>query len=280
MKKENIMRLACCAIMAVLVLKACLLHYEAKRLRSQVMQFKEERRREAAAALDPGYVGVSDDEKTRIIGIYRDIAQAYAKRDIMAMRTTMLKLPPVNDHLSWQFSPEIEQPFYSAFGEAFLFAGKLPDFDSPEQFAEYVNANIEAALFFGRLYARRKTFESSSRVECRTLYCLKQYKAKFEKEGKYDLRDVADKALSFWIAWIESPNGFTRQYAHWIVRANFEYARIVRPEFAMTRERAMEHAYNYANIPLTKSGYTPSWLSEFRVQGVGSTTSGINGKSP
>ena len=263
-KKEIIMRLAYCTILAVIVLKACLLHYEARQLRRQVMQFEDERRREAAAALDPGYVGVSCDEKINLIGIYCDIAQAYSNRNVMAMRTSMLKLPQVNDHLSWQFSPEIERPFYSAFGEAFLLLKKIFDFDSPEQFAEYVNVNIEAALFFGGLYARRKAFESSSHIETLTLERLRQYEAKFKKEGKSELRDVAAQALSFWIAWIESPGGFTRQYAHRIVRANFEYARIVKPEFAMTRERAMKHAYICAKLLLSKSGYTPSWLSEFQ----------------
>ena len=278
MKKEYMMRLSCCAIIAVLVLKAYLLHYEVRRLRSQVMQFQEERRREAAAALDPGFVGVSDDEKARMIGIYCDIAQAYSNRNVMAMRTAMLKLPQVNDHLSWQFSQEIERPFYSAFGKEFLLARKPSDFDSPEQFEEYVNVNIEAALFFGGLYAKRKGFEMSSHFETLTLERLKQYEAKFDNEGKSDLRDVAAKALSFWIAWIESPNGFTRQYAHWIVRANFDYARIVKPEFALTHEKAMERAYNYANILLTKSGYTPSWLSEFQVHGTNSTIIGTTGQ--
>ena len=144
-------------------------------------------------------------------------------------------------------------------------AEKLFDFDSPVQFAEYLQLNVAAALFLGGAYARRQYFESSSHVECRTLYCLKQYEAKFEKEGKAELRDVAAKALSFWIAWIESPNGFTRRYAHRKVR-DFDYIRLVKPEFTLTRKQAMSNAYAYAKTVLSKSGYTPSWLSEFQVK--------------
>ena len=55
-------------------------------------------------------------------------------------------------------------------------------------------------------------------------------------------------------------------------------ARLVKPKFAMTLKRAMKHAYNYANILLTKSGYTPSWLSEFQVQGTNSATTGTKGQ--
>lgn len=48
----------------------------------------------------------------------------------------MLKLPQVSNHLSWQVSPEVERPFYSAFSKAFLLAGELSDFDSQEQLAK------------------------------------------------------------------------------------------------------------------------------------------------
>ena len=151
--------------------------------------------------------------------------------------------------------------------------------DSPEEFAEYVNLNVAAAIFLGNAYARQKSFEFSAHVECNTLQRLKQYEAKFDKEGKTDLKAIATKALSFWIAWIESPNGFTRQYARWLIFANFEYARRVKPELALTHEKAMNLAYNYAKIFLSKSGYTPSWLSEFQVkEDKDATTSGSAGK--
>ena len=279
MRKKSIMRSVFYVILAMLVGLVISLRCETMRLRNQVVQFQEERRREAVAALDPEYVGVSEDEKIKTTGIYGDIARAYSNCNIMAMRTAMLKLPQVNNHLSWQVSPEIEHPFYSAFSKAFLLAGKLSDFDSPEQFAKYVYANIEAALFFGELYAKRKTFKHSSDVECLTLERLKQYEAKFDKEGKSEMKDIATKALLFWIAWIESPNGFTRQYARWLVASNFEYARLVKPEFALTRENAMKGAYTCAKLFLSKSGYTPSWLSEFQVkENKDATTSGSAGK--
>ena len=178
----------------------------------------------------------------------------------------MLKLPQVNDQQTWQWAPDVDSSFYSAFTETFLLARKPSDFDSPEQFTEYSHLNIEAALFLGDAYARQQHFESSSYVEYRTLYCLKRYEAKFDKEDKAEMKAAAAKALSFWIAWIESPNGFTRQCAHWMVRANSDYARLVKPELALTREKAMKGAYTFAKLFLSKSGYTPSWLSEFQVK--------------
>ncbi len=217
-------------------------------------------------------------EKTRVVGIYNEAAQAYANRDAMAMHMSMLKLPQINDQQTWRWAPDVDSSFYSAFKKAFLLAEKPSDFDSPEQFAEYLQLNIEAALFLGGAYARRQYFESSSHAEYQTLYCLKQYESKFDKEGKSEMKEIATKALLFWIAWIESPNGFTRQCAHWMVRANSDYARLVKPELALTRERAMSNAYAYAKTVLSRSGYTPSWLSEFQVQGTNSATTGTKGR--
>ena len=158
-------------------------------------------------------------------------------------------------------------------------AAKLTGFDSPEEFAEYVNLNVAAAIFLGNAYARQQDFEFSAGVEHLTLQRLKQYEAKFDKEGKTELKAITTKALSFWTAWIESPNGFTRQCAHRMVRANSDYARLVKPELALTREKAMSNAYTYAKIVLSRSGYTPSWLSEFQVkEDKDATTSGSAGK--
>ena len=136
------------AVLAAFVPLTVHLLRETRRLRDQVQNVEEERRRTAVAAIAAGWVGISEDEQEKMIGIYRDIAQAYTNQDIMAM------LKPT---------------------------GLAP-------------------------------------------------------------------------------------------------ARLVKPKFAMTRERAMKHAYNYANILLTKSGYTPSWLSEFQVQGTNSATTGTKGQ--
>ena len=276
--RKIMVQLAYSVALVVFALGAALLFFENRRLRSQVRHMEEARNQAILEEFRRDWRSLPEGEKARVIGIYNEVAQAYANRDAMAMHMSMLKLPQINDQQTWRWAPDVDSSFYSAFKKAFLFAEKLSDFNLPEQFAEYLQLNVAAALFLGGAYARRHNFEYASRVECRTLRHLKQYEAKFDKEGKAELKSVATKALSFWIAWIESPNGFTRQYAHCIVRENSDYARIVKPEFAVTRERAMKHAYNYANILLTKSGYTPSWLSEFQVQGTNSAAIGTKGQ--
>ena len=264
--RKTMMRLTCCTALAAFALAVVLLISETRQLRRQIQHMEEERNQAVIAEFSRDWRSIPEDEKARIVGIYKEVVQAYANRDAVAMHMAMLKLPHVNNQQTWQWGPDVDRSFNTAFKRAFLFSGKLSDFDSAKQFVEYVELNIAAAIFLGNAYARQRSFEFSANVECNTLQRLKQYEAKFDKEGKTELKAIASKALSFWIDWIESPNGFTRQFAHWLVFANFEYARLVKPELALTREKAMEGAYKCAKLFLSKSGYTPSWLSEFQVK--------------
>ena len=198
-----------------------------------------------------------------MVDIYRDIAQAYTNQDIMAMRIAMLKLPAVNDHLTWQISPQIEKPLAMTFDDTFLRTKKLLDFDTSAQFEGFVKSNIEVALFLGGVYARRKCFDIASFIKSLTFQRLKHYEEKFAKEGKDEFREVAAKALSLWTAWIESPQGFTRQKAIWEVRTSTEYAEILKPECAQPREKALFSARKNAEAMLKPTGLSPAWLSEF-----------------
>ena len=270
-----------CVYLAVLLASVLLtihLFREMRRLQGRVQQLEEERVRAANAEFRAGWVGVSDGEKEKMIGIYCDIAQAYTNLDIMAMRIAMLKLPPVNDHLTWQIRPPIESPLTVVFDKAFRLAPKLSDFDSPVRFQRFVKANTEVALFLGCVYARRKSFDFASSYETLTVLRLKQYEEKFAKEGKAEFRDIASKELEFWTAWIESPKGFTHRFADDVFHSSTEYAAIVKPECALPRDKALETARKTAEAMLKPTGLSPSWLSEFQVQGTNSVTSGTNGQ--
>jgi len=258
-----------CVYLTVLVASILLtihLFCEARRLQDQVQKLEEERKRAALAAISVGRVGISEDEQERMLGIYREIARAYTNRDIMAMRIAMLKLPEVNNHLTWQISPKIEKPLFALFNDTFLRTTKLFDFDTPSQFEGFVRVNTEMALFFGRVYARRKYFDDAAYYESRTVYCFRQYEAKFAKEGKHELRDIVAKELEFWAAWIESQNGFIRQCAIWEVRTSTEYAEVLKPDCAVPRDKALLSARKNAEARLKPTGYSPAWLSEFAVK--------------
>lgn len=152
------------------------------------------------------------------------------------------------------------------FDETFRLAPKLSDFDSSVQFERFVKANTEVALFLGGVYARRKRFDFASSYETLTFEHLKQYEERFATEGKDELRNVAAKEIAFWTAWIESREGFTRQYANHEFRLNTDYAKIVKPERAMSRDDAAMQSYGLASAMLKPTGYTPAWLSEFTDQ--------------
>ena len=251
------------AVLAASVLLTINLFRETRWLQNRVQQLEEERKRAAHAKFVSAWVDISDDERKRIVDIYRSIAEAYTNRSIMAMRIAMLKLPAVSDHLPWQLSPLIEKPLAVAFNEKFLRTTKLLDFDTSEQLAEFLRANIEVALFFGDVYTRQKCFSMASNMEYLTFLRLRQYKEKFDKDGKDELRNVAAKELEFWTAWIESPKGFTHRFADDVFHSSTEYAAIVKPECALPRDKALETARKTAEAMLKPTGLAPAWLSEF-----------------
>ena len=99
-----------------------------------------------------------------------------------------------------------------------------------------------------------------------TFQRLKQYEEKFAKEGRDEFKDVAEKALAFWTAWVESPYGFIRQHARWEFRVSTEYVKILKPERTMSRDDAAKQSYGLAAALLKPTGYTPAWLSEYAVK--------------
>ena len=254
------------AVLAASVLLTIRLFRETRRLQGRVQQLEEERKRMAHSKFVSSWVDITDEERERMIDIYRGIALSYTNRNIMAMRIAMLKLPAVSDHLSWQIRRHIEKPLSVAFNDNFLRTTKLLDFDTSEQLAEFLKANIEVALFLGDVYVRQKCFSQASYVESTTFLRLRQYKEKFAKEGKDELRDVAARELEFWTAWIESPKGFTHQFADDVFHSSTEYAAIVKPECALPSEKALETARKTAEAMLKPTGLTPAWLSEFAVK--------------
>ena len=99
-----------------------------------------------------------------------------------------------------------------------------------------------------------------------TFQRLKQYEEKFAKEGRDEFKDVAEKALAFWTAWVESPNGFIRQHAVWEFCVSTEYVKMLKPERAMSRDDAARQSYGLAAAMFKPTGYTPAWLSESAVK--------------
>ena len=251
------------AVLAAFVLLTVHLVRETRRLRSLVQQLEEERVRAAHSKFVSSWVDITDDERERMTDIYRDIAQAYTNRNIMAMRIAMLKLPAASGHLSWQIRRLIEMPLVDAFNESFLRTTMLFDFDTSKQLAEFLRANIEVALFLGDVYTRQKRFSMASIVECLTFLRIEQYKEKFAKQGKDELMNIAAKELAFWTAWIESSKGFTYRFAVDVFQSSTEYAAIVKPECALPRDKAALQALKTAEAMLKPTGCTPAWLSEF-----------------
>ena len=54
--------------------------------------------------------------------------QSYANRDVVAMYMSMLKLPQINNQQTWQWGPDVDRSFNTAFNRAFRFSEKTREF--------------------------------------------------------------------------------------------------------------------------------------------------------
>ena len=71
--------------LAVFVLLTIHLFRETRRLRSQVQQLEGERDQAILAEFRRDWRSLPEEDKARVVGIYNEVAQAYANRDAMGM---------------------------------------------------------------------------------------------------------------------------------------------------------------------------------------------------
>ena len=94
--RKVMMRLACFVALAVLELVAAFFFSETRRLRRQIQHMEEERNQAVIAEYTRDWRSLPEDEKTRIVGIYKEVAQAYANRDAVAMYMSIKILKTLN----------------------------------------------------------------------------------------------------------------------------------------------------------------------------------------
>ena len=82
--RKIMVRLVYSVALAVFAMEAALLFFENRRLRSQVRHMEEARNQAILEEFRRDWRSLPEGEKARVIGIYNEVAQAYATRDAMA----------------------------------------------------------------------------------------------------------------------------------------------------------------------------------------------------
>ena len=232
---------------------------EVKRLQSQVRELGDERRSLLMDRYQAAWTVPDERQMQELRTVYADIVTAYTNEDLLAIRTSISRLPRVDRLLHWQVAEGLKSSFVGVLNASFLRIRELRDFGTVEAFDRYATVSLEAARFYGESEIRRKYYDFPIAVEYLTLKVLQRYIKKFQDEGREDLAKAAERYRTFWIARIDSLDGLTRQCAWHEKEYNTIFIRAIRPERALTDEQGLLQARQTAR-GLINSGYRPRWL--------------------
>ena len=231
-----------------------------ERLESELVELKGDYRKLLFDKYMPYGHGktVTKEKRDEIAGVFQKIANAYDNENLEEMREYMRIVSPDYCMLFYADRQAISACF--DFRKRFLWNENLRSFDKVENFEKFMRLNLEAALFVGEMDVLMKD-DFGANLERLMLCRLIEYKEKFAKEGLLELEASAGRFLSYWIAFIESDNGFSRRWAKFIIEYN-EFVKFIRPEDAKTREELL-HSVRSSASSFKRCGYRPKWLKEF-----------------
>lgn len=155
-----------------------------------------------------------------------------------------------------------ENALEKVFNDSFLWRGdRLLEFEGMTALEVYLHVNFELLIHYGNLNIRNGRLETLPAKEYLALKTLNDYKNKFQKEGKTGCERLVDFYKKSLIEHIESPDGFTRIGANYMVRQNTDLANALKPGKGLSHESAMKIGRAVVQ-GLVRNGYTPKWLDK------------------
>ena len=205
----------------------------------------------------PGY-NPTAAESNALSQAFLRVAEAYTNGSISTLRRRMAEVPPFVTNVADFVYIALTMPFARSFDDGFLLHHKMRDFDSVEEYAEFMRLNIEMARFLGDLDLRRGAYSGMLILldKC-VLRRLMQYRDRFRRENRSDMEARAEEFIAEWETLIESPGGFTRNYMRMQIALQHRHIE----EGGWTHEMLFHSVRQFA-IGLLKSGYKPKWLDE------------------
>ena len=203
---------------------------------------------------------VSDEEAKVLKGLYAEIARAYTNSQLDVMIESIGVLSNRVQNIPDNQFFEMERLVYKPFVGGFCDTRSFEPFHDAKTFERYAAVNCEMAKFIGRISFQRKDYWDAHllKVESQTYAKLRKYAEDFDKEGRSDLAEIANRYLRGWIDFIESDEGISKGLAHYQYEQGMalnvrEGRQVITPKHATGLARYMAE-------PLQKKGYTPKWL--------------------
>lgn len=219
-------------------------------------------RREFNQKYDRTRIEIEEGEHLALASIFDDVKSAYTNYQVQAMSEAMANVSNRIDQVQNQLFIDLHWGLYCFFMEHFIHGTRRRKFDTSADFERFLAVHMKMALFLGECYCRRSDYYDAGPmlIEANAFNVLKTCIDSFHRDGKKEFEEIAQKYMGTWIQHIESGQGFTRRYAHWIYDDTMSLIEIGR---GRTRERAISGARGSAEL-LIRYGYTPKWLDEFK----------------
>ena len=219
-------------------------------------------RREFEAKYNMTRIDVDEAERLALKTVFQNIENAYTNYQIAAISDAMANVSNRIDRVQNQLFRDLHSGLFHFFMEYFIHGTRRRKFDTSADFERFLVVHMKMAIFLGECYCRRSDYFDAipMLIEANAFNVLKTCIDRFHKEGRREFEEIAQKSLDMWITHIESEQGFTRRYAHWIYDDTVSLIGIGR---GRTRERAISGARGSAEL-LIRYGYTPKWLDEFK----------------
>lgn len=179
----------------------------------------------------------------------------YDNGDVEGLRTLSLEMPNCVTSMYNSVLLDLERPLLDVYYDKFLMQRGCDGYNG-QDFARFVEINIEMALFLGDIELRRSP-ESSMLIllDCNVYKQLTGYRDAFFKSGQNELCEVAGKYLQDWCEHVESENGFMRRY----MRRFLSLQEIAVGKGCLTVSQAIDGTRHHAR-KMISCGYTPKWL--------------------
>lgn len=157
---------------------------------------------------------------------------------------------------------DAENAMQKVFHDGFLWRnGALAEFCDARSLDSYLRVNFDLMIHYANLDIRNGNIAVVPAKEYLTLKTLKEYSEKFKAEDNHEFEMIVSGYLDLLITHIESPYGFTRRCAHYLVSENTELANALRPGKGVCKESAINLGRAVAQ-GLVNCGYKPKWLDE------------------
>lgn len=195
----------------------------------------------------------TEAESNELVRVFVEITDAYTNAPLLVLREKFAMMPDFITNVAETVYIGARRPLYAPFGQGFVFAQRIPDFDDVQEFTDFAERNVAMVRFLGDIEVKRGSGSGYLvRLERSVLRVFTHCREKFRNDGKAELEALSDRFVREWCEQIESEKSFTRSYARFQVAL----------QMSGGKTRAQANRFARSQTWGEGSSYKPKWLDE------------------